>query len=590
MTYQVPINDILLALKSAGNFSELAQEGLLDDLDEETLRAILEEAGRFSSEVLEPLNQFGDRAGSELDGDHVKTPKGWKEAYDQFKAAGWSALPCETEFGGQGLPSLVSVCVSEIWGSANLSFGICPLLTQGAIDTVTIGGSEALKKKFLPNLVSGEWSGTMNLTEPQAGSDLSAVKTKAVPQEDGSYKITGTKIFISYGEHDLTENIIHLVLARVPDAPEGTRGISLFLVPKVLVDDDGKLGARNDVVCTGVEKKLGIHASPTCVMSFGEKGGATGYLVGEENRGLKTMFIMMNAARLGVGVQGVAVAERATQHAMRYAEERLQGSAFGDRSGKMSPIIVHADVRRNLMTMRALTQAARMICLRTASETDRAMRSSDQEAAAEAGYHAALLTPIAKAFSTDIACEVASIGIQVHGGMGFVEETGAAQYLRDARILPIYEGTNGIQAMDLVTRKLPLEGGAVVNAHLKELGEMVDRVRALNRPELGLTGARLKESLDALGEASVWMGKTLASDPEAALSSATPYLRLFGAATGAVYLAKAACDGLDDGAGDGDALYLARFFAENIASQTPGLAQTVITGARSVLDAPLGRS
>ena len=590
MTYQVPIDDILLALKSAGNFSSLVDEGVYEDLDEETLRAIIEEAGRFGSEVLEPLNQAGDKVGSKLANGGVVTPDGWKAAYDQFKAGGWCALPCEEAYGGQSLPSVVSVCASEVWSSSNLSFAICPLLTQGAIDAVTIGGSDALKQKYLPKLVSGEWSGTMNLTEPQAGSDLSGLKTKAERQEDGSYKITGTKIFISYGEHDLTDNIIHLVLARLSDAPEGTQGISLFLVPKFLVDDDGNVGKRNDVVCAGLEKKLGIHASPTCVMSFGENGGAIGYLVGEENRGLRTMFIMMNAARLGVGVQGVSVAERATQRAIAYAEERLQGSAFGDQSGKMSPIIVHADVRRNLMMMRALTQAARMICIKTAAEADRAERSPDADVRATSGHMAALLTPIAKAFSTDIACEVASIGIQVHGGMGFVEETGAAQYLRDARILPIYEGTNGIQAMDLVMRKLPLEGGAIIKAHLKELGGVVEKVGALNRPELGHTGARLMEAAGALKEASAWMGQALASDPEAALASATPYLRLFGVATGGVYLAKGALDAVGDGSDATSSLALARFFAENVAAEAPGLAQMVMTSAQSVLEAPIGRA
>ncbi len=588
MTYQVPIDDIVLALKSAGKFSSRAQEGIYEDIDEETVSAILEEAGRFGSEVLEPLNQLGDREGATHDGDCVITPKGWKEAYQQFKAGGWCALPCETEFGGQGLPSVLSVSVSEVWGSCNLAFGICPLLTQGAIDALTIGGSDALKQKYLPKLVSGEWSGTMNLTEPQAGSDLGGVKTKAVPQSDGSYKITGTKIFISYGEHDLTENIIHLVLARLPDAPEGTRGISLFLVPKFHVDEAGNVGARNDVVCAGIEKKLGIHASPTCVMSFGEKGGATGYLVGEENRGLRTMFIMMNAARLGVGVQGVSVAERATQRAIAYAEERKQGSALGDGSREMSPIIAHPDVRRNLLTMRALTQAARMICIRTASELDRAERATDAKVGAAASHLAALLTPIAKSFSTDVACEVASIGIQVHGGMGFVEETGAAQYLRDARILPIYEGTNGIQAIDLVTRKLPLEGGAIVKAHLQELDSIVEEVSALNRPDLGLTGVRLKEAVEALQGASLFVGQALQSDPGTALASAAPYLRLFGITTGGAYLAKGALDALNDGARAETAASLARFFAENVVTEAPGLEQLVTTGAQSVLEAPLG--
>ncbi|MBN9281019.1 MAG: acyl-CoA dehydrogenase family protein, partial [Hyphomicrobium denitrificans] len=514
MTYQAPVDDIVFALKTAAGLDDLLRRGLYAGLDAETIRAVIEEAGKFGAEVLAPLNAPGDKTGSKFSAGAVTTPPGFRDAYRQFAEGGWSSLPCAEEFGGQGLPEIVSAAVGEIWNASNVSFGLCPLLTQGAIHAIEAGGSDAIKAKYLPNMVAGKWTGTMNLTEPHAGSDLGPLTTRAVPQDDGTYRITGTKIFITYGEHDMAENIIHLVLARRPDAPAGTRGISLFLVPKFLVNDDGSLGERNDVVCAGVEHKLGIMASPTCVMKFGENGGATGYLIGEENRGLATMFVMMNAARLGVGLQGVGVAERATQHAIAYARERRQGKSFAaNGSTGMSPIIEHADIRRMLLTMKALTQAARMICFATAREHDIARLSNDPSERKAALDKAALLTPLAKAFSTDIANEVASLGVQVHGGMGFVEETGAAQYLRDARILPIYEGTNGIQAIDLVTRKLPLANGGVVSAYLAELADVIAKVRASNRPEFGRMAQRLTEALTGLQTATLWMGLMLKSEP-----------------------------------------------------------------------------
>ncbi|HJU30736.1 MAG TPA: acyl-CoA dehydrogenase family protein, partial [Hyphomicrobiaceae bacterium] len=505
MSYQAPVDDIVHALKTAAGLDDLIGRGLLDGVDEDTIRAVIGEAGKFGAEVLDPLSAPGDRAGSKLIDGKVVTPPGWKEAYQQFAAGGWGALAAPEEWGGQNLPQVVATAAGEVWNSSNLAFGLCPLLTFGAIDAVEAQGSEELKRTYLPKMVSGEWTGTMNLTEPHAGSDLSQLKTRAVKQPDGTYRIFGTKIFITYGDHEMTDNIIHLVLARLPDAPPGTRGISLFLVPKNLVNEDGSIGARNDVTCAGVEHKLGIHASPTCIMKYGERGeGALGYLVGEENRGLNVMFIMMNAARLAVGVQGVSVAERATQLATAYAKERRQGRGAKGGDG-MAPIIEHADVRRSLMTMRALTQAARAICLVTARETDVSRRARNPAEQAAASARVALLTPVAKAFSTDIGCEVASIGVQVHGGMGFIEETGAAQIYRDARILPIYEGTNGIQAIDLVTRKLPLEGGKVLEAYIVELQQTADAVRASNRPEFGRMGERLTEAIAALAEASRWM-------------------------------------------------------------------------------------
>jgi len=587
MTYQAPVDDIMHALKSAAGLDELIARGLLGEIDEATIRAVIEEAGKFGAEVLDPLSAAGDKTGSKLVNGKVKTPPGWREAYQAFAAGGWGSLSAAEEWGGQNLPSIVATVAGEIWNSANMGFGLCPLLTLGAIDAIEAQASDALKQTYLPKMVSGEWSGTMNLTEPHAGSDLSQLKTRAVKQADGSYRLFGTKIFITYGDHELTDNIIHLVLARLPDAPPGTRGISLFLVPKILVNDDGTLAAHNDVVCAGVEHKLGIHASPTCVMKYGEKGeGALGYLVGEENRGLNVMFIMMNAARLAVGMQGVAVAERATQRALGYARERRQGRSAASTGAQMAPIIEHADIRRSLMTMKALTQAARAICLVTARETDVARRSKDAAERAAAGHRVALLTPVAKAFSTDIGCEVASIGVQVHGGMGFIEETGAAQHYRDARILPIYEGTNGIQAMDLVGRKLPLEGGKVVMDYIADLNRTVEAVRASNRPEFGRMGERLGEAVAALAEATRWIGGALEGDVDSAFAGAVPYLRLFGLAAGGVYLAKGALAGTRNGGGEAHGaqpIAIARFFAETLATAAPGLKDSVRDGAAATL-------
>jgi 3-(methylsulfanyl)propanoyl-CoA dehydrogenase len=586
MTYQAPVDDIMHALKTAAGLDGLIADGILEGVDEETIRAVIAEAGKFGAEVLAPLDALGDRAGSKLVDGKVVTPPGWKEAYAQYVAGGWNGLGAPAHWGGQELPQVVATAAAEIWDSANLAFGLCPLLTHGAIDALEAQGSDELKRTYLPRMVTGEWTGTMNLTEPHAGSDLGQLKARAERRPDGSYRIFGTKIFITYGDHEMTDNIVHLVLARLPDAPPGTRGISLFLVPKYLVNPDGSLGARNDVVCAGVEHKLGIHASPTCVMKYGETDGAVGYLVGEENRGLNVMFIMMNAARLAVGVQGVALAERATQRAVAYARERKQGRSPATRGTDMAPIIEHPDIRRSLLTMKALTQAARTICLVTARETDIARRAKNPAARAAAANRVALLTPVAKAFSTDIGCEVASIGVQVHGGMGFIEETGAAQIYRDARILPIYEGTNGIQALDLVTRKLPLEGGQVAAAYIGELQKTVEEVRASNLPELGRMGERLGEAVAALAEASRWLGSALQSNPEAAMAGATPYLRLFGLAAGGVYLARGALAAARDGGqaqSMAQPIALARFFAENLATAATGLKDTVVGGADSTL-------
>ena len=586
MTYRAPVEDIVFALKSAADVPDLMERGIYDGLDEDTLRAIIEEAGKFGSEVLDPLNQLGDRTGSTLSDGKVTTPEGWQGAYKQFCEGGWNALTGPEDHGGQNLPEIVSVAASEIWNSSNLSFGLCPLLTMGAIDALKAHGSKELIETYLAKMVSGEWSGTMNLTEPHAGSDLGFIRTRAEPQGDGTYRLFGTKIYITYGDHDLTDNIVHMVLARLPDAPEGTRGISLFLVPKYLVNADGSLGERNDVVTAGVEHKLGIHASPTCTLKYGENDGAVGYLVGEENRGLNVMFIMMNAARLAVGVQGVAVAERATQRAVAYANERTQGRGPKAKRGEMSPIIEHADIRRTILTMKALTQAARAICLVTARELDIAERAKTKEEREQGEMRLALLTPVAKAFSTDIGVEVASMGIQVHGGMGFVEETGAAQYYRDARILPIYEGTNGIQAIDLLTRKLPLGDGAVVSAYIDDLQETVDEIRASNQPAFGKMGERLGEAITAFRKSSQWMGEKLQDNPEAALAGATSYLRVFGLTAGGVYLAKGALAAARNGGMSNGAqlrVGTARFFAETMATTVPGLADGIMDGADGML-------
>jgi alkylation response protein AidB-like acyl-CoA dehydrogenase len=573
MTYRAPVADIAFTLKHAG-FSEAVSQGLYGDLSDDLVDAVLEEAGRFATDVIAPLNRIGDTHGTPFKDGTVTMPPGWKDAYTAWAAAGWNGLAAPAEWGGQALPQALNAACMEMWNAASMAFGIGPILTAGAVEALAAHGSDALKHTYLPKLISGEWTGTMQLTEPQAGSDVGALRTKAERAPDGSYRISGQKIFITYGEHDLTDNIVHLVLARLPDAPAGTRGISLFLVPKFLVNADGALGARNDVRASSIEHKLGIHGSPTCTMVFGDQGGATGFLIGEENRGLACMFTMMNLARLSVGLQGVAIAERATQAALAYARERKQ-------SGRA--IIAYPDVKRMLLTMRAQTRAARGICYTTAVAIDRSHRLQG-DAAKAAHERASLLTPVAKAFSTDIGVEVASLGIQVHGGMGYVEETGAAQHLRDARIAPIYEGTNGIQAIDLVIRKLPQSGGATVKAHIGELRGTVAAVQAANDPAFGASGARLLEAVDALDRATQWMLAHVEKNPDAALAGATPYLRLFGLASGGCLLASEALAAqlLGDGADASGRLSLARFFAENLVVAASGLERSVIDGAESV--------
>ena len=575
MTYRAPLDDIRLALAAAGGV----------DSDPELTASVLEAAARFAQDVLAPLDQVGDRTPSRLEGGKVVTPPGWDAAYQAFVDGGWSSLSGPEEFGGQGLPHVLASSVIEIWSSANLSFGLGPLLTQGAVDALRSAASPELKARFLPKMVSGEWTGTMNLTESQAGTDLGALKTRAVPQGDGSYRIFGTKIYITYGDHELSANIIHLVLARLPDAPAGTKGISLFVVPKFLLNADGTLGARNDLRATGVEHKLGIHGSPTCVMTYGEKDGAVGHLVGQLGRGLNHMFVMMNRARLDVGMQGVATAERATQRALAYAKERRQGRTAATPAGTMAPIAEHPDVRRNLMQMRALTAAARALCLATAHALDESERAPDPAIRAAAASRAALLTPIAKAFATDSAVEVASLGLQVHGGAGFIEGTGAAQHYRDARILPIYEGTNGVQAIDLVTRKLPLEGGKVVARYLAELDAGTAEIAASNLPGFSALAASLAEANAALRRATEWLALQGAASPEEALAGATPCLRLFSIAGGGVAVGAGALQSARTGSvtpADQRRIAIAKFFAANLSTSARGLAAIVMDGASSL--------
>ncbi|MGB0723733.1 MAG: acyl-CoA dehydrogenase C-terminal domain-containing protein [Gammaproteobacteria bacterium] len=570
--YTAPTTDLLFNLKHLVDLEELSSREGFEEASPDMAEAILEEAGRFASEVFAPINPTGDQQGNRLEGDEVSTAGGFAEAYGQFMENGWQALEAPVDFGGQGFPKAVGSCATEIWNSANASLALCPLLTAGAIEALEQHASDELKATYLEKLVSGEWTGTMNLTEPGAGSDLAAVRSKAIPEDD-HYRISGTKIFISWGEHGMTENIIHLVLARLPDAPEGTRGISLFLVPKFMVNDDGSLGERNDVKATSLEHKLGIHGSPTCVMNFGDADGAIGYLIGEENKGLACMFTMMNAARLGVGVQGLAVGERAYQGAVAYARERVQAKT----------IIEFPDVARMLLTMRALTEAGRGVALTAMAAFDRAANPKDE--AEQAGQQARvdLLTPIVKGWLTENGQEITSLGVQVHGGMGYVEETGAAQHMRDARIFSIYEGTNGIQALDLVGRKTLKDGGAAMRT-------LLDDMRAVD-----VSGTDLAEDyatlLNQATEGLNWLLEQGAADRDIPATVAFPYLMLMGTVCGGWVMARqalAAQAELDVGEGDpafmNAKLKLARFYFDHIAPRADGYLRTVKAGTRGVTD------
>ncbi len=584
--YKAPVDEIAFTLKHVAGMADALNAGTFGELGEDLVDAILSEAGRFATEEVAPLGAVGDKQGSRLVDGSVKTPDGWRDLYHNWIAGGWNGLTAPEDFGGQNLPHMLHVAAMEMWNSGSMAFALGPTLTMGAIEALEKHGTDALKGTFLPKMVSGEWMGTMNLTEPHAGSDLGVLKTRAERRDDGTYRIFGQKIFITWGEHDFTDNIVHFVLARLPDAPPGTKGISLFLVPKFLVNQDGSPGARNDLFCHALEHKLGIHGSPTCTMiygdgKYGEEKGAIGYLVGEENRGLACMFTMMNNARLAVGMQGVAIAEAATQKAVAYAKERTQGRAPGWKGEGMSPIIEHPDVARTLLTMRALTQGARAIAYACAHAVDMAHAAVGDEVR-HWQERSSLLTPIAKSFATDAGVDVASMGIQVHGGMGFIEETGAARYLRDARIAPIYEGTNGIQAIDLVTRKLPLSEGAHVRGFIGELRELAEAVRASNRNGFGETASRLAAALAELTEATDWLLAMLAAGRQAdALAGATAYQRLFGLTLTAVYLAKGGLAEAGDGRQEAR-IALCRFAAENLLAETAALKDSVVNGAASL--------
>jgi alkylation response protein AidB-like acyl-CoA dehydrogenase len=583
MPYQAPIADIAFSLEHAASAE---RAGAAFGLDRDTARTVLTEAGRFAEEVIAPLDRSGDREGARFDGGRVTTAPGFKEAYRAWAAAGWNGLSAPEEWGGQGLPVALNAACMEMWNSAAMAFGIAPVLTTAGVNTLAQYGSDALKRVYLPKLVSGEWTGTMLLTEPQAGSDVGALRTRAEPAADGTYRLFGQKIFITYGDHDMADNIVHFVLARIPGSPQGTKGISLFLVPKFLPDADGSPGLRNDIVAQGIEHKLGLHGSPTCTMALGENGGAVGFLIGGENRGMAVMFTMMNEARLVVGVQGVAIAEAAAQRATAYARERRQGRASGPAGADSVPIIVHPDVRRMLMSMRALTNSARAVCYATAAAIDRSRHGAD-EARRAAAARAALLTPVAKAYATDVGVEVANLGIQVHGGMGYVEASGAAQHFRDARITQIYEGTNGIQAIDLVTRKLPMFGGDVVRTYLDDLRSTIDAVARENHPAFGATAAGLGTALDCLVRTTAWLMERVDQDAETALAGATPYLRLFGLTAGGCLLAGEGLAVLRETNATFDEaarrVAIARFFAEHLAVQAEGLERTIVHGADALL-------
>lgn len=567
--YSAPIWDIQFILEELAQVDAIARFDDFEDFDDSLVEPVLAEAARFIEDTIAPLNTTSDQMGSvRHDDGTVTTPEGFVEAYKAYVEAGWQSVPFDPAHGGGGFPWVIALALQEMLNSACMSFALCPLLTQGAIDLLTHHGDEEQKETWLRPLVSGEWSATMNLTEPDAGSDVGALRTKAVRQDDGTYLLSGQKIFITYGEHDLVDNIVHLVLARTPDAPPGTRGISTFIVPKFLLDDDGNPTIRNDVTCSSIEHKLGIHGSPTCVLQFGDEAGAVGYLIGEENRGMAYMFTMMNNARLSVGVQGIAIAERAYQDAVDYANERKQGRALGADAGTSSPIIEHADVRRNLLTMKAYIEAMRGLAFLDAAAVDAEGHHPDDEGRARGAERAALLTPITKAWCTDLGVELTSIAVQVHGGMGFVEETGVAQHYRDARINPIYEGTNGIQALDLVTRKLPMDGGRVVNDLLDEIDDAVERATATE--SLAAMGAALAASNEVVRETTSALLERLSTSPADAFAGATPYLAMLGQHLGAwtlVMQATAAQRRID--AGDDDArlaskLHTAAFYCDQL--------------------------
>ncbi|PHS21630.1 MAG: acyl-CoA dehydrogenase [Robiginitomaculum sp.] len=583
MTYVAPTRELRFILEDVAAMEGLMTTGAFEDLSSDLTAAILEEGGKFCAGVLAPLNHRADQFGAKFKDGAVTTAPGFKEAYAQFVEGGWQGLSFDEADGGMGLPNALGTAFQEMLQSSNMAFGLCPMLTMGALEVLSHAGTEAQRTLYLPRLITGEWSASMNLTEPQAGSDVGALRTMATPVGDNSWLVEGQKIFITWGEHDCAPNIIHLVLARTPDATAGTKGLSLFLVPKFLLDDQGEPGKRNDARAIGVEHKLGIHASPTCVMEYGGNGGAKGWLIGKEGQGMAMMFIMMNSARLNVGAQGVGVAERAYQHALAYAQERKQGRAISTPDYPAA-IIHHPDVRRMLMTMKAKITAARSICLACAVASDYAAHLGDEEEAKRAKAREELLTPLAKTYGSEIGVEVSSLALQIHGGMGYIEETGAAQHYRDARITPIYEGTNGIQAIDLVGRKLNMQGGFPMKRLIEEMRETVEDCATSLNPELPLIGARLASAIDTLEQTTQWLRDPTRQKADI-LAGATPYQGIACETVGGYYLAIGALAAqrfLEDGKEPSfakDRIALARYFAETVLSAVPGKSDDIYAGS-----------
>jgi 3-(methylthio)propanoyl-CoA dehydrogenase len=596
MTYKAPVKDMLFNIQHLANIEHISKLPGFEDAGLETAQAVLEEAAKFNESVLSPLNWEGDKNPSSWNDGVVTTTPGFKAAFKAFADGGWQGLQHPAEYGGQGLPKTIGAACIEMVNSANMSFALCPLLSDGAIEALLTAGSDDLKATYLENLVSGKWTGTMNLTEPQAGSDLAMVRTRAEPQADGTYKVFGTKIYITYGEHDMAENIVHLVLARVAGAPEGVKGISLFVVPKFMVNKDGWLGARNDVHCVSIEHKLGIKASPTAVLQYGDKGGAVGYLVGQENRGLEYMFIMMNAARYAVGVQGIAIAERAYQKAASFARDRVQSRPVDGSINASAPIIHHPDVRRMLMTMRAYTEGCRAMSSVAAAAYDAAHHHTDADVRKQNAAFYEYMVPLVKGYSTEMSLDVASLGVQVHGGMGFIEETGAAQYLRDAKILTIYEGTTAIQANDLLGRKTARDGGQTAKAIAAQIEVTEGELRKNGSADALAVAKRLTAARAAFvdvvnfvadGMAKPAAGATKAS-PNAVFAGSVPYLMLAGNLMAGWQLARALLVAQDELKAGVDAPFMkakivtARFYADHLLCKAPGLRDSIVEGADSV--------
>ncbi|WP_348753278.1 acyl-CoA dehydrogenase [uncultured Aquincola sp.] len=593
MTYRAPVRDMLFCMQELANLEAVSQLPGFEEAGPDTAQAVLEECAKFNENVVAPLNWDGDQKPSFWKDGAVTTTPGFKQAFRQFAEGGWQGLQHPADFGGQGLPKTIGAACIEMINSANLSFALCPLLTDGAIEALLTAGTDEQKALYLPKMIDGSWTGTMNLTEPQAGSDLAAVRTRAEPQADGSYKIFGTKIYITYGEHDMADNIVHLVLARVTGAPEGVKGISLFIVPKFMVNADGSLGNRNDVHCVSIEHKLGIKASPTAVLQYGDHGGAIGYLVGQENRGLEYMFIMMNAARFAVGTQGIALAERAYQKAVAYARERVQSRPVDGSLPTAAPIIHHPDVKRMLMTMRAYTEGCRAMSLVAAAAYDAAHAHPDADVRKQNQAFYEFMVPLVKGYSTEMSIDVASLGVQVHGGMGFIEETGAAQYYRDAKILTIYEGTTAIQANDLVGRKTARDGGATARAIAAQIEQTEAALARSASAHALVVRQHLQAGRQAFAEVVDFMVQRAKADPNAAFAGSVPYLMLAGNLMAGWQLARALLVAEQRLAEDTDTAFMAakittaRFYADHILSKVPGVRDSIVQGSAGVTDMAL---